>query len=105
MLEYIDHIAGSQKQNAAVAMHPRFVALQVTTTAKEEAEVEAAVEMLLLVAMGATAATTIATTPMEETGTGVTTVVMAALLKATMAMVAREATLLVVSIVTGIAPA
>ena len=53
--------------------------------------------MLLLVAMGVMVVTTMATTPMEETTTQAMTVAMAALLKATMAMVAMEAMLSVVS--------
>ena len=56
--------------------------------------------MPLLEAMGATVVTTTVTMPMEEVATVVTTVAMAALLKATMAMVAMEAALLVVSLCT-----
>ena len=55
------------------------------------------VAMLLLVAMGVTVVTTMATAPTEETTTQAMIVATVALLKETMAMVAMEATLLVVS--------
>ena len=50
-----------------------------------------------MLAVGATVAVTMVTMPMEETTTEATTVEMAALPEATMAMAALEATLLVVS--------
>ena len=54
--------------------------------------------MLLEVAMGATAVTTMATMPMEETTTEATIVETVALPEATMETVDGEATLLVVSV-------
>ena len=75
-------VAAVQTQIEAVAMHSHFLALQTTTTAQEEATAP----ILLLVAMGATVVT-IATTPMEEV------------------TVAKEATLLLVSVFTGKPPA
>ena len=57
----------------------------------------AAVAMLLLVAMGAMVAATMVTMPMEEVATVATSVAMVVLPKATTAMVAMEALLLVVS--------
>lgn len=56
--------------------------------------------ILLLVAVAVTVVAATATTPMEETTTQATTVATAALLPATMAMVAKGATLLVVSLLT-----
>ena len=72
------------------------VTLQVTPAAGEGAEATAA--MMLLGVLEAMVVTTTVTTPMEEMITKATTTAMAALLKATMAMVAMEATLLVVSL-------
>ena len=71
--------------------------MQATTTRRAVDGVEAEA-MLLLVAMAATVVTTMVTMPTEETTTAVATVAMVALPEATMAMVAREATLLVVSV-------
>ena len=59
--------------------------------------VQAAVAMLFLVVLGVMVVTTMATLPMEEASTQATSVVMVALLQATMATVAMEALPLVVS--------
>ena len=68
------------------------------TTIRNVVDGEEAVAMLPLVAMGATVVAATVTTPMEETTTVATTVAMAALPQATMAMVAEEAMLSVVSV-------
>ena len=75
-------------------------ALQETTMESVVEGAEAAVVMLLLVAMGVMVVTTMVTMPMVEVGTGATTVATAALPQATMAMVAMAAMLLVVSLCT-----
>ena len=58
----------------------------------------ATVAMLLLVVLGVMVVTTMATMPMEDASTQATSVVMAALLQATMVMVAMEVLPLVVSL-------
>ena len=68
------------------------------TTIRNVVDGEEAVAMLPLVAMGAMVVVATVTTPMEETTTVATTVAMAALPEATMAMVAEEAMLSVVSV-------
>ena len=74
--------------------------MQATTTREAVVGAGAAAAMLLLVEMGVTVVAAMVTTPMEEVETEATTVAMAALPEATMAMVAMEAMLLVVSVLT-----